>query len=46
MIEILPQSTERCIAFKVSGRVTAEDYDVLLPVLDNAISAWENQPAR
>lgn len=39
MIEILPQSTETCIGFKVSGRVTSEDYDVLLPVLDTAISA-------
>lgn len=39
MIEILPQSTETCIGFKVSGKVTSEDYDVLLPVLDDAISA-------
>jgi hypothetical protein len=39
MMEILPQSTESCIGFKVSGKVTAEDYDVLLPKLDEAISA-------
>ena len=39
MIEILPQSTDTCIGFKVSGKVTSEDYDVLLPVLDKAISA-------
>ena len=39
MIEILPQSSETCIGFKVSGKVTAEDYDVLLPRLDEAISA-------
>jgi 6-phosphofructokinase len=39
MIEILPQSSETCIGFKVSGKVTAEDYDVLLPKLDEAISA-------
>ena len=39
MFEILPQSTETCIGFNVSGKVTAEDYDVLLPRLDEAISA-------
>ena len=39
MFEILPQSTETCIGCKVSGKVTAEDYDVLLPKLDEAISA-------
>lgn len=39
MIEILPQSSETCIGFKVSGKVIAEDYDVLLPRLDEAISA-------
>jgi hypothetical protein len=40
MIEILPQSSETCIGFKVSGKVTAEDYDVFLPKLDEAISAY------
>ena len=40
MIEILPQSSETCIGFKLSGKVTAEDYDVLLPRLDEAISAY------
>ena len=39
MIQILPQSSEAAIGFKVSGKVTAEDYDVLLPRLDEAISA-------
>jgi hypothetical protein len=38
MIEILPQSSESNIGFKVSGKVTIEDYDVLLPKLDEAIS--------
>lgn len=38
MFEILPQSTETCISFKVSGKVTAEDYDAILPKLDEAIS--------
>jgi hypothetical protein len=39
MIEILPQSTESCLGFKVSGKVTAEDYEVLIPQLDQAIAA-------
>ena len=37
MIEILAESTESCVGFKVRGKVSAEDYDVLLPVLDQAI---------
>jgi hypothetical protein len=39
MIEILPESTETAIGFKISGKVTAEDYEVLLPKLDEAIAA-------
>jgi hypothetical protein len=39
VIEILPQSSETNIGFKMSGKVTIEDYDVLLPKLDQAISA-------
>jgi len=39
MIEILPQSTGNTIAFKISGKITAEDYDILLPKLDEAIAA-------
>jgi hypothetical protein len=39
VIEILPQSSETNIGFKVSGKVTIEDYDVLLPKVDEAISA-------
>lgn len=39
MIEILPQSTDKTIGFKISGKVAAEDYDILLPRLDEAISA-------
>ena len=38
MIEILPQSTESCLGFKVSGKLTAEDYEVLIPQLDQAIA--------
>lgn len=39
MFEILPESTETAIGFKISGKVTADDYDVLLPKLDEAIGA-------
>ena len=39
MFEILPESTDTCIGFKISGEVNAEDYDTLLPKLDEAISA-------
>ena len=39
MFEILPESTDGNIGFKVTGKLTAEDYDVLLPKLDEAISA-------
>lgn len=38
MFEILPESTDACIGFKISGKVTVEDYDTLLPVLDRAIA--------
>ena len=39
MFEILPESTETAIGFKVSGKVTAEDYALLMPKLDEAIDA-------
>ena len=38
MLEILPKSTESCIGFKISGEVTAADYDALLPNLDEGIA--------
>ena len=38
MITILPESTDTSIGFKISGKVTAEDYDVMVPKLDEAIS--------
>ena len=37
MIEILPKSTETSIGFKISGKLTGEDYENLLPKLDQAI---------
>ena len=39
MFEILPESTEKCVGFKISGEVEAEDYELLLPKLDAAIAA-------
>ena len=41
MIEILEESTENCLGFRVSGKLTAEDYDLLLPKLDEAINTHE-----
>ena len=38
MFEILPESTETSIGVKVSGKLTAEDYDLLLPKLDEGIA--------
>jgi hypothetical protein len=40
MFELLPESTDNCIGFRVSGKVAAEDYDRLLPKLDEAIAAY------
>jgi len=37
MFEILSESTPGCIGFKVSGKISVEDYDELLPVVDKAI---------
>jgi len=39
MIELLPQSTDKCIGFKLSGKFVSEDYDEMLPKLDEAIAA-------
>jgi hypothetical protein len=38
MFEILPESTESCIGFKINGEIEAEDYEKLLPKLDAAIA--------
>jgi hypothetical protein len=38
MIEVLPQSTEKAIGFKFSGKFVAEDYDVIFHKLDEAIA--------
>ena len=39
MFELLDESTENCVGFRVSGKVSTEDYDVVLPKLDAAIEA-------
>ena len=39
MFELLPESTDDTIGFSISGKVTAEDYELLLPKLDEAIAA-------
>ena len=39
MFELLPESTENTIGFSISGKLTAEDYELLLPKLDEAIAA-------
>ncbi len=38
MFEILPESSDTCIGFKISGKVSAEDYRQLMPRLDGAIA--------
>jgi hypothetical protein len=39
MFEILPESSSTAIGFKISGQVTEEDYETLLPEIDKAIDA-------
>lgn len=39
MFEILPESSDACIGFKISGKVSADDYRQLMPRLDEAIAA-------
>ena len=39
MFEILPESTGAVIGFKISGEVTVEDYETMLPKIDGAIAA-------
>ena len=39
MFEILSESTDNCIGSRVSGKLSAEDYEVLIPKLDEAIAA-------
>ena len=41
MFELLPESTEDTIGFSISGKVTAQGYEVLIPMLDEAITAHD-----
>ena len=38
MFEILPESTDTCLGFKVSGKVTSQDYEAFLSKADEAIA--------
>jgi len=40
MIEILAQSSDGAVGFEVSGKIIVEDYDILLPKIDEAIAAF------
>lgn len=40
MFTILDQSSGNCIGFKVSGKAQKEDYEMLLPELEKAISTY------
>ena len=37
MIKILPQSTDKILAIKISGTLTHEDYEEFIPLLDAKI---------
>jgi len=41
LIEILPQSTGNCIGFKISGKVSSQDYETLLAKVDEAIAEYD-----
>jgi len=38
MIEVLPESSDICLGFKMSGLLTEDDYAVFLPKLNEAIT--------
>lgn len=40
MLEYLPQSTKACLGFKVSDKLTEEDYAAFLPRLNDALAAY------
>ena len=42
MFTILEKSEGNCLGFKVSGKAQKEDYEMLLPKLDEAISVYGN----
>lgn len=42
MITILPQSTDKILAIKISGTLTHEDYEEFIPLLDAKIQSGEH----
>jgi SpoIIAA-like len=38
MIDLLPQSTDKVLAFKMSGKLHDEDYKKFVPLVDSAIA--------
>jgi hypothetical protein len=40
MFNLLSRSTESCIGLKVEGKLRAQDYDSLQPILENAFKAY------
>ena len=43
MIHILTESTDTCIGFEISDKVIAEDYEKLLPILDEEIDGGDKK---
>jgi hypothetical protein len=41
MIEILPQSTENCLAFRFSGKVTGQEYQQFLDAIEPRLKSSE-----
>lgn len=42
MLKILPQSTDKILAIKVSGKLTHKDYEEFIPLLDAKIHEGEH----
>lgn len=41
MIELLPQSTGNVVGFKISGKLSAHDYALMMPKIDELIDKYE-----
>ncbi len=42
MLKILPKSTDKILAIKVSGELTHEDYEEILPLLDAKVKGGDH----
>ncbi len=40
MIEILEESTGKCVALRISGKIIREDYISIIPQLERTIQIW------